>query len=93
MAKNREVNYFAKINSDEDLEKFLVQHNALISKEIDFTWMNQRLFVSFNWSVLDVYQDLFGPCTSLHGTLESAKVSQRDKAKPFIIILIHFSLS
>ena len=68
MAK-REVNYFAKISSDEDFDKFL-RHKALIGKKTRSSGCEKLLIL-----VLDVHQDLFGPSLSLHGTLEIAKVS------------------
>lgn len=72
MARKRAVNYFKEINSDEELDQ-LLENKVLISKKYLHFYFH---LTGALFSVLDVYQEIFGPCTtSLHGTLEKAKVN------------------
>lgn len=77
MARKREISFFTDIQSDEKFEEFLSQ-NLLLGKSKTYLMKkisNQNFFLS--QLVLDVYQEMFGPCVSLHSTLEQEKVSMK----------------
>lgn len=76
MARKREISFFTDIQSHEKFEEFLSQ-NVLLGKSKTYLMKkisNQNFFLS--QLVLDVYQEMFGPCVSLHSTLEQEKVSK-----------------
>lgn len=78
MARKREISFFTDIQSDEKLDEFLKQNVMLgkskKSKNLSHikNLQSKLLLLSL---VLDVYQEMFGPCVSLQSTLEQYKVS------------------
>lgn len=85
MARKKEISYFTDLSTEEDFEKFMEQE-ALIRKI--FFQSSKNLLknlinvgsLTFNQlniflSVLDVYQEILGPCTvGMHGSIEKIKV-------------------